>query len=273
MTENDCILTDIVGKSIYVAVFIVNNFLMEEPMKKFLLLLIFCLTFTMPSFAKPAENWIILPNNSEWAIETNSIRYDSTNNTADAWIKKNLDDGIRTVLLKVRIYFNTKTYSQITWIRMVNGEIEKVEDRTKSYFDKNKMTRPFGQEDDIANIISKKYGLPPVYSFNTKETRLKKFYTSSSGRDYFLDRDSIKFDFINNIVYIWCAGTPKYDDSMFFSIYKCDLQRKSVLWILANLDPDFVLSIHTNRSNLNEEPIYKAIFNYAESEYKKRCTQ
>ncbi len=242
-------------------------------MKKFLLLLIFCLTFTMPSFAKPAENWIILPNNSEWAIETNSIRYDSTNNTADAWIKTNLDDGICTVLLKVRIYFNTKTYSQITWIRMVNGEIEKVEDRTKSYFDKNKMIQPLGQEDDIANIISKKYGLPPIYSFNTKETRLKKFYTSSSGRNYFLDRDSIKFDFINNIVYIWCAGTPKYDDSMFFSIYKCDLQRKSVLWIFANLDPDFVLSIHTNRSNLNEEPIYKAIFNYAESEYKKRCMQ
>ena len=242
-------------------------------MKKFLLLLIFCLIFTMPSFAKPAENWIALPNNSEWAIETNSIRYDSTNNTADAWIKTNLDDGICTVLLKVRIYFNTKTYSHITWIRMVNGEIEKVEDSTKSYFDKNKIIRPLGQEDDIANIISKKYGLPPVYSFNTKENRLKKFYTSSSGRDYFLDQDSIKFDFTNNIVYIWCAGTSKDNDSMCFSIYKCDLQRKSVLWIFVNLDPDFVLSIHTNRSNLNEEPIYKAIFNYAESEYKKRYMQ
>ena len=240
-------------------------------MKKFLLLLIFCLIFTMPSFAEPTENWIVLPNNPKWAIETNSIRYDSTNNTADAWIKKSLDDGIRTVLLRVRIYFNTKTYSHITWIRLVNGEIEKVEDMTKFFFDKNKMIRPFGYEDDIANIISQKYGLPPIYSFNTKENRLKKFYTSSSGRDYFLDRDSIKFDFINNIVYIWCSSTSKDDDSMFFDIYICDLHQKSVLSVFINQDPDFVFSTHTARSNINKSHIDKAIFDYAESEYKKRC--
>lgn len=135
------------------------------------------------------------------------------------------------------------------------------------------MIRPFGYEDDVANIISKKYGLPPIYSFNTKETRLKKFYTSSSGRDYFLDRDSIKFDFTNNIVYIWCSSTSNDDAPMFFDIYICDLQQKSVLAVFTNQDPDFVFSPHTAKNDLNKNHINKAIFNYAESEYKKRCMQ
>mgnify|MGYP000160050326 CR=1 FL=1 len=239
-------------------------------MKKILLLLVFCLMFTATSFAAPVENWVSLPDASEWAVETNSIRYDSTMNTADAWIKHDLDDGIRTVLLRIRIYFNTKTYSHITWIRMVNGKTETVEDRTKSYFDKNKIISPLGIEDDVANIISKKYGLPPIYSFNTKENRIKKFYTSPAGRDYFLDQDSIKVDFTNNIVYVWCAGTSKNDDFMSFSIYKCDLRQKAVVWIFANLDPTFVSSVHASRSNIDEVGIYKAVFDYAEKEYEKQ---
>lgn len=242
-------------------------------MKKIILLLIFCLILTVTSFAKPVENWITLPNASEWAVETNSIRYDSVTNTADAWVKCSMDAGIRTILLRERIYFKTKTYSHITWIKIINGQINQIEDQTNSFYDHNTLIAPLWIEDDIANIVAKKYGLSPIYSFNKKENRIKKIYTSPSGRDYFIDQDSMEFDFTNDIAYVWCASRSQDNVSMKFSLYQCDLRNKNVFWSAPYPKSKSIASFHKESSNLNKAPIYKAIFNYVENEYKKQIKQ
>ncbi len=237
-------------------------------MKRIILLLSFCLIFTATSFAAMAENWVSLPNASEWSVEINSIRYDSITNTADAWVKHDLDDS--TVLLRERIYFNTKTYSFITWMKLVNGQINQIEDDTNSFYYHNKLIAPLGGEDDIANIVSKKHGLPPIYSFDKKNNRIKKIYTSSAGRDYFIDQDSIEFDFTNDIVYIWCASMPRDDTSMVFSLYRCDLRNKNVFLLPPYPKEKAIASHHKDPSNLDKAPIYQALFNYVENEYKKK---
>lgn len=242
-------------------------------MKKIISLLLFCLILTATSFSTPVENWVTLSNASEWAVETNSIRYDSITNTADAWVKHNMDDGIRTILLRERIYFKTKTYSHITWMKVINGQINQMEDQTNSFYDHNTLIAPLWIEDDVANIIAKKYGLPPIYSFNKKENRIKKIYTSPSGRDYFIDQDSIEFDFTNDIAYIWCASRSQDDVSMKFSLYRCDLRNKNVFWSAPYPQSKSISSIHKESSNLDKAPIYKAIFDYVKNEYQKQLKQ
>ena len=106
-----------------------------------------------------------------------------------------------------------------------------------------------------------------------KENRIKKIYTSPSGRDYFIDQDSIEFDFTNDIAYIWCASRSQDDVSMKFSLYRCDLRNKNVFWSAPYPQSKSISSIHKESSNLDKAPIYKAIFDYVKNEYQKQLKQ